>query len=137
MIDYAVIEAAIFEMAERYQVQEVAIDRWNSTATQTRLQAEGLTVAEFGQGFASMSGPVKEVERALLSGKLRHGGHPVLRWNFLNVVPDADAAGNVKFTKAKSVEKIDGAVATVMAIGRAFASETVGSVYEGRGLLTF
>ena len=80
---------------------------------------DGFTVVPFGQGFASMTAPAKELERLLLERKLRHGGHPVLRWMASNVAVDQDPAGNLKPSKAKSTERIDGIVALVMAIGRA------------------
>ena len=70
-----------------------------------------------------MAPAVRELERAILSKQLRHSGNPVLRWNFSNVVIEQDAAGNQKFTKAKAPEKIDGAVALAMAVGRAIVGE--------------
>jgi phage terminase large subunit-like protein len=82
-------------------------------------------VVQFGQGFASMTSPTKELERLLLLKKLRHGGHPVLRWMADNVAISQDAAGNIKPDKAKSTERIDGIVALVMAIGRATSQEIV------------
>jgi phage terminase large subunit-like protein len=130
VVDYSVVEAFIIDMAERFRVEEILIDRWNATGTINRLTAEGLPVIKFGQGFASMSAAVKELERAILSRGLRHGGHPVLRWNFKNVVIDQDAAGNVKFNKARSAEKIDGAVGAAMAVARAAAAQGIGSPYE-------
>ncbi len=130
VVDYDMVEDAIMELAERFRVIEIPIDRWNSTGTQTRLLAEGLPVLRFGQGFASMSPAVKEVERAILARKFRHGGHPVLRWCFQNAVIDRDPADNCKFNKAKSAEKIDGAVASAMAVSRAAAADTGPSVYE-------
>lgn len=129
VVDYAVVIAYVVELAERYDVGDIAIDRWNSTAVTTALQGEGLTVLGFGQGFASMAGPVKELKRAILKGRFRHGGNPVLRMCFGNVVAEPDAAENEKFTKEKSRGRIDGAVAAVMAIGRIIAEEGP-SVYE-------
>mgnify|MGYP001250003797 CR=1 FL=1 len=122
-ISHADVIAYIHELAETYAVREVAIDRWNSTAVTTALQESDITVNQFGQGFASMSAPVKELKRAILSGHFRHGGSPVLRYCFGNVVTEKDAAENEKFTKAKALGRIDGAVAAVMAIGRIIAGE--------------
>jgi phage terminase large subunit-like protein len=137
VVDYDIVVEAILDMAGRYRVTEVAIDRWNSTAVTTKLTAAGLTVVQFGQGFASMAGPIRELERAILSRCLQHSGHPVLRWNFGNVAVESDAAGNKKFTKAGAAEMIDGAVAAVMAVGRAFVADTLPSVYESRGIVVF
>jgi len=76
-------------------IVEIPIDRWNSTGLQTQLTGDGFVVAQFGQGFASMSAPTKELERMLLAKRLRHGGHPVLRWMASNVAVMQDAAGNM------------------------------------------
>lgn len=72
----------------------------------------------------------KETERTILSGNLLHGGHPILRRNFQNCTIDRDPAGNEKFNKARSAEKIDGAVACAMALARARAGENGPSVYD-------
>jgi phage terminase large subunit-like protein len=131
VVDYTVVEAKIIELAERFRVMEIAIDRWNATGTINRLTDAGLTVAKFGQGLASMAPAVRETERLILSGKLQHGGHPVLRWNFANVAltPPNDV-GESKFSKPRSADKIDGAIAAAMAIARASASERGPSIYE-------
>jgi phage terminase large subunit-like protein len=123
VVDYDVVRARIRELGELLDIQEIAIDRWNSTSLQTQLQGDGFTVVQFGQGFASMTAPTKELERMLMLKTLRHGGHPVLRWMADNVAVSQDAAGNIKPDKAKSTERIDGIVALVMAIGRATARE--------------
>ena len=75
--------------------------------------------------------------RLTLEGKLAHGGHPVLRWCMDNAVVQTDAAGNIKLSKAKATEKIDLAVALVMALDRAIRNENskAESVYEHRGVL--
>lgn len=119
VIDYDRIRARIAELAEIYAIREVAIDRWNATQLATQLQGEGLSVIAFGQGFASMSAPTKELEKLVLAKQIRHGGHPVLRWNASNVAVKQDAAGNLKPDKERSGEKIDGIVSLVMALGRA------------------
>lgn len=130
VIDHAAVVRAAVELGQAHGVQEVAIDRWNSTAITTALQAEGFTVAQFGQGFASMAAPVKELKRAILAGSFRHGGNPILRACFGNVVAEKDAAENEKFTKAKARGRIDGAVAAAMAVGRVLAGDAGPSPYE-------
>jgi phage terminase large subunit-like protein len=117
VLDYGAVRRQIEADAETFQVQGLAIDRWNATQLAVELQEEGLPVVLFGQGFASMSAPAKEFERLVLEGSLAHGGHPVLRWCVGNAATEGDAAGNLKPSKAKSSEKIDGVVSTVMAIG--------------------
>ena len=73
----------------------------------------------------------------ILSKKLHHGGHPVLRWMADNVVVKEDPAGNIKPDKSKSTEKIDGIVATIMALDLAIRNQEGPSVYETRGILSF
>jgi phage terminase large subunit-like protein len=121
VVDYDVVRARILEDCERFLVREIAIDRWNSTQISTQLQEEGLTVALFGQGFASMSAPAKELERLVAGELFDHGANPVLRWMASNCAAAMDPAGNIKPDKAKSNEKIDGIVAVLMGLGRAIA----------------
>ena len=73
-----------------------------------------------------------------LEGKLTHGGHPVLAWMVDNIHVRTDPAGNIKPDKQKSTEKIDGVVATIMALNRAIRcgnTPEASSVYDSRGLL--
>ncbi|WP_172332217.1 terminase large subunit [Mangrovicoccus sp. HB161399] len=132
VVDHSAIVDHVIRLGETYGVQEIAIDRWNSTAVNTALQEEGFTINQFGQGFASMAAPVKELKRAILSRHFRHGGSPLLRMCFGNVVAEKDAAENEKFTKEKARGRIDGAVGAAMAIGRILANETAPSPYETR-----
>ena len=131
VISYDTILHDIEDLAERFRVT-VVLDRWNSTSTVSRLQDLGIECLTFGQGFASMSGAMKETERLILSRQLYHTGCPVLRWNLANVAVAQDPAGNVKPDRAKSREKIDGIVALIMAIGVAAGSSRQTSVYEER-----
>lgn len=139
VIHYDFIEKFINDLAEKYHIVEIAVDRWNATQMIQNLEGDGFTMVPFGQGFASMSGPTKDFYRLLMEGKIIHGGHPVLRWMAGNVVIDTDPAGNIKVTKAKSKEKIDGIVAAIMALDRCIRNQTEpqGSVYDERGLLVF
>jgi phage terminase large subunit-like protein len=120
-VDYAVVRAQIMADAEMFQVAGLAIDRWNATQLSGELLEEGLPVNLFGQGFASMSAPAKELERLVLDGKIEHGGHPVLRWMAANAAIKIDPAGNIKPAKDESTDRIDGIVAAVMGIGLANA----------------
>lgn len=138
VIHYDFIEKFIYDLAEKYHILEIAVDRWNATQMIQNLEGEGYTIVPFGQGFSSMSAPTKEFYRLLMEGQIIHGGHPVLRWMAGNVVIDTDPAGNIKVTKAKSKEKIDGIVAAIMALDRCIRQGgQSGSVYDERGLLVF
>ena len=141
VVHYGFIEQFICELAEKYNIKEIAVDRWNATMLTQNLEGDGFTMVPFGQGYASMSPPTKEFYKLLMEGKIIHGGHPVLRWMSGNVVVDTDPAGNIKPTKARSPEKIDGIVAAIMALDRAIRHENTetGSIYDDpdRGLLVF
>jgi len=136
VIDYGYIVRDIEALSEKYNIKEIAFDRWGAFQVSQQLEGAGLTMVGFGQGFASMSAPTKELLRLVLDKRIAHGGNPVLRWMADNVVVSQDAAGNVKINKLKSREKVDGIVSGVMALDRAVRhSRSGGSVYESRGLL--
>ena len=135
VVHYGFIERFICELGERYDIREIAHDRWNATMMVQTLEDDGFTMVPFGQGFKDMSPPTKELMRIVLEHKLCHGGHPVLRWNMDNAFVRTDPAGNLKLDKEKSTEKVDGAVALVMALDRAMKNQGGDSVYNHRGLL--
>lgn len=135
--DYDVIRTEIQELAERFDIKQLAFDRWHATQLITQLQAEGLACLGFGQGFASMAAPCKEFERLILGHELRHPQHPVMTWCVGNVAVQKDAAGNLKPSKALSKKKVDGVVAGLMALGASMLREPEAeSVYNTRGILT-
>ena len=137
-VDYSQVRHDINERASQVQLQELAADPWNAAHLLQELGAtDGLPVVEHRQGYASMSGPTKAFEQAVIAGNVRHDGNPVLRWMVSNVVVDMDAAGNVKPNKAKSggSGRIDGAVTAIMAVGRAALEEGFSSAYNSRGVL--
>lgn len=121
-VDDAFVMEYIRNVRQKYDLQEIAFDRWGSKPIVRFMEEEGVVHAEFGQGFASMSGPSKDFEKLILARKLRHGGNPVLRWNATNAAIQKDPAENIKPVKDKSTGRIDGIVAAVMAVGRAAAN---------------
>jgi phage terminase large subunit-like protein len=134
VIDYDFLRQSIHEDAEQFQIAETAFDRWNATQLITQLGSDGLTMIPFGQGFASMAAPTRELEKLIVGRQLAHGGNPVLRWMVSNVAIKQDPAGNLKPDKSKSADRIDGVVALVMALGRAgVAAIEVKSVYDTPG----
>jgi phage terminase large subunit-like protein len=110
VVDYAAVERKIEELGTRFNIREIAYDRWGATQMSQNLERLGFTVVPFGQGFASMSPPTKELMRLILSEKIAHGGHEVLRWMADNIHVRQDPAGNLKIDKEKSSEKVDGIV---------------------------
>lgn len=138
VVHYGFIEAFIEELGKKYNIKEIAFDRWGAVQMVQNLENAGFTVIPFGQGFKDMSPPTKELMKLVLAKEIAHGGHPVLRWMMDNIHIRLDPAGNIKADKEKSTEKIDGAVATIMALDRAIRNGAVvnaESVYESRGLL--
>ena len=137
VIHYGYIEKFIEELGERFNIQEIAFDRWGAVQMVQNLEGMGFTVVPFGQGFKDMSPPTKELMKIVLEKRIAHGGHPVLRWMMDNIFIRTDPAGNIKADKEKSTEKIDGAIAMIMALDRAIrcGNDTSESVYDTRGLL--
>ena len=137
VVHYGYIEKFIEQLGKKFNIREIAFDRWGAVQMVQNLEGMGFTVVPFGQGFKDMSPPTKELMKLTLEQKLAHGGHPVLRWNMDNIFIRTDPAGNIKADKEKSTEKIDGAVATIMALDRAIrcGNDTSESVYDSRGIL--
>ena len=137
VVHYGYIESFIEKLGERFNIREIAFDRWGAVQMVQNLENMGFTVVPFGQGFKDMSPPTKELMKLTLEQKIAHGGHPVLRWNMDNIFIRTDPAGNIKADKEKSAEKIDGAIATIMALDRAIrcGDQNTESVYDSRGIL--
>lgn len=137
VIHYGYIENFIEQLGKRFNIREIAFDRWGAVQMVQNLEGMGFTVVPFGQGFKDMSPPTKELMKLVLEKRIAHGGHPVLRWMMDNIYIKTDPAGNIKADKAKSTEKIDGAIATIMGLDRAIRNgvNSVDSVYDDRGLL--
>jgi phage terminase large subunit-like protein len=132
--DYDVIKNKIIECAEAFEITSIAYDRWNSNVLINQLSDAGIMTDPFGQGFISMTAPIKNAEVLIKKQKLHHGSNAMLRWMISNVVVKKDDAENVKFSKSKAGDKIDGVVALIMALGEKMTIEksdhTSTSVYE-------
>ncbi len=138
VIHYGFIESFIEDLGKRFHIKEIAFDRWGAVQMVQNLEGLGFTVVPFGQGFKDMSPPTKRLMELVLERNVAHGGHPVLRWMMDNIFVRTDPAGNIKPDKEKSTEKIDGAVAAIMALDRAVRhGGSTGSVYDERGILSF
>jgi len=135
VLDYDFVLDRIVKDSELFDIQNIAYDRWGASRMRLDMQDNGLPIVEFGQGFASMSPPTKELERLTLGKKLNHGGNAVLNWMIANTVIRMDPSGNKKPDKERSIEKIDGIVALIMALAMADTAETKNeSIYESRGI---
>lgn len=123
-VEYEYVARELYEFDKTHNWQKCAFDRWAFKHLRPWLIKAGFTedridelFVEFGQGFVSMSPALRDTEAALLEGKVRHGGHPVLTMCAANAVVTTDPAGNRKLNKAKSATRIDGMVALAMAFG--------------------
>lgn len=143
--DYDWVKKQILEDAEKFDVQSIGLDRWNSTQLSNDLMEEDVPILKVGQGMASMSPALKEVQRLVKMGaagrpadrvpRLRHGGNPVMTWNVDNLAVDVDPAGNVKPSKSNSADKIDGVAALCDAMFAALhAPPAPASAYEEHGV---
>lgn len=140
VVDFRAVEDAIRDLCQQFDVREIAFDPHLARVMMSDLAEDGYPAVEHRQGWVSMAPSIKELERVIIGGKLRHGGHPVLRWNVDNVAVEQDKAGNISFHKGKSRDRIDGAVAAAMAVGRAQTGNDNHSVYDHErpeGLLIF
>jgi phage terminase large subunit-like protein len=134
-ISYDDIEDEVRRLAQRYKIQAVNFDRWGAKQLREHLESAGVELWEMGQGFASMSPPMKELERYVLERRIRHGGHPVLRYCASGLVAGHDPAGNVKPDRKRSTSRIDAMAALIMALDAYIRREPENrSVYEDRDL---
>ena len=137
--DYRYISKVVYEVAELFNIRAIAYDRWNSSSLIADLAEEGLPVEPYGQGFASMSTAIKQLEIWIRSNQIAHNNNRLLRWCVSNVQAKSDPAGNLKFDKAKSTDKIDVAQAWAMAVGiwlvKHRTDDEEGSIYDERDLI--
>lgn len=130
VIDNSAVADCIRGLCARFQVQEIGFDVAFAQGVMAPLMDEGYPVVTIRQGWITQSPALNVLERAIISGNFRHGGHPVLRWNFANVTIHKDANDNRIIHKSKSTDRIDGVAATWMAVSRAAAGDSSRSIYE-------
>ncbi|MEG3640669.1 terminase large subunit [Magnetococcus sp. PR-3] len=135
MIDYEEIKADILALAKRFDVAEIGYDPYGGAQLFQQLAAEGLNVVEVPQNVRHLSEPMKEVEAFIGDKRFFHDGNPVTSWMFSNVTCRVDANENIYPRKERVEDKIDGAVATIIAMNRAMAGGETDSVYEDQELL--
>jgi len=116
-VDYEAIRRQLAAWREVYNLELIAFDTWNATELVSKLEKiDGFALVPVRQGFASLSAPTKSLEPSILSKRLRHDGNPIMRWCVANTAVETDAAGNLKPSKERSHERIDGVVALIMAV---------------------
>ena len=137
VIDYEAIKRKLAWGREMFDVQELAFDPWNAAAFVQPLIDDGLTCVEIRQGYGSLSAPTKKLKELVLAGKVRHAGHPVLRWCADCATTRDDGNDNIRLVKPdrnKSNKRIDLLAGTVNGMARGMVSAG-GSVYEERGVV--
>lgn len=131
VIDFGMIEDDILDDNASFNLAGVPYDPWQATQLSQRMRDKGLPMREYGQTVANMSEPMKELEALVLLRRLHHDGNPVLAWCIANVVCHTDAKDNIYPRKERPENKIDGAVALIMALGSALSEESDELAYEG------
>ncbi len=116
VVDYSAIERFIIdELQGQYQIEQLGFDPWNATDLATRLMKHGAPMVEVRQGYYSLSEGSKSWESLVVSGRERHRGHALMGWMVSNVSIETDPAGNIKPSKRRSKDRVDGPVARVIA----------------------
>lgn len=130
-IDYQELSNQVVEICEDFDVREIAFDPYLARQVQPGLMEMGLPCVDMRQVPSLMMPAIHETERAILAGEFYHGGNPVLRYCFSNVVVQRNDRGHVaKFTKPKLWLSIDGAVAAAMAVSRCASGDSGRSSYD-------
>lgn len=131
VIDHRQVQEYVEELCATYRIEEIAFDPKSAAVMIANLLEKGIPAIEFPQGAQGMMAPaIKHLERAIIGGKICHDGNPILRWHFDNIAVGRDRHDNIYFHKTKSKDRIDGAVACAMAVGRCAAANTGRSSYD-------
>ena len=130
VVDFRIVEGKVRDLCNQFDVREIAFDPHLARNMLNNLLEDGLPAVEMRQGWVTMAPAIKELERAIIAGRFKHGGHPALRWCFSNVAVEIDKAENKSFHKGRSKDRIDGAQAAAMAVGRAHLGDHSGSIYS-------
>jgi phage terminase large subunit-like protein len=129
IIDFDRLEDSLRKDSSLFEVVSVGYDPHQATQHATRMMSEGFPMLEVRQTVLSLSEPMKELESRVLSGRLKHDGNPVLTWMISNVVAHLDAKDNIYPRKQRVQNKIDGAVALIIALA---SMKSEGVYAEGR-----
>src|SRR5262249_47496397 len=116
VINHAAIEARIRALGGLYQIEQICVDPWNATQMIARLQGDGLPCIPVQQTIGNLSSATKALETLVLQGKLRHGNNPILKWCASNAVVQTDVNENLRVSKDKSADRVDGIAAIVTAL---------------------
>ncbi len=138
-VDYDYVEDQIREDAKTYNIKQIGYDPWHSQELTNHLIQEGFEMVIFRQNYSGMSAGTDTFEKKVLAKELAHGGNPIMVWMISCTEVKSDRQGNIapmKPKREKSGKRIDGVVASIMALDRAVLDEKKPSVYGTRGLRT-
>lgn len=134
VIDLDRIEDDLLDNMTTYGVKEVPYDPFQATQLSVHMIDQEVPMVEMRPTVLNFSEPMKELEKLVISGKLRHNGCPIMGWMISNVVCHLDNKDNIYPRKERQENLIDGVVAAIMALGREMVHRDETSVYEERGL---
>ena len=145
VVDYSFTKRDVFESSAEYTLNEIGFDEWNAQQVANDIMAElnttgteyGFQMVKLKQNVKTYAEAMKDCLKKISQGKVRHGGHPVLRWCADNLVVRIDANGNPYPNKEKATEKIDLMTAMFMAWNRAMLRTDTASIYETQGVRTY
>lgn len=133
VVDYAIVEDVIQQQFPKLNIIRLEVDRWNATSVVTNLMENGVEVSYFNQSISNMSFPTKTFEKLVFEGKLKHDGNPILEWMLSGCIVIADANENIKVHKGNSNKhgkRVDGIIATIMALGGSMSPKEEVSKYS-------
>lgn len=133
VVDYSIVEDVILQNFPIYNIIRLEVDRWNATSVVTNLMEASVEVSYFNQSIANMSFPTKTFEKLVFEGKLKHDGNPMLEWMLSGCVVISDANENIKIHKGNSNKhgkRVDGIIATIMALGGSMSPKEEVSKYS-------
>ena len=117
VIDYDHVVEIVKEIAHKYDLKRIALDKWLAAQVMIMLEELGFDVHSFPQNFGTMGSAFKELTKAFMNKEISHQGSQMLNWQRNNVVLETNHMGLTKPTKAKSSNKIDTIVAITMSYG--------------------
>ena len=136
VVDYDYVRKKINEIHEEYGIDELGVDPWNAKQLLTQLgEGDGLPCVEVRMGAKTLSDPMKNMLKRIITGTWRHDGNPVLGWNYDNLSAKEDVNENIQPMKMANASKIDGAVAHIIAFSRLQVNVDDTSIYSERGVL--
>lgn len=131
MVDYSEVEKVVINQYYKNSTKHVEYDKKFSGALVQNLQKENIELAPFSQTLMNYTSPTKEFMRLVMSGKLRVGNNPVLKWMLSGAVAISDTNENIRLDKSRSTKRIDGIIASIMALaGTMSVEETEVSKYN-------